>query len=73
MGYVMTGEVLFKTFDLVNESDLDLDYKINLLSEQTEVVQSMTFDSEIGKNTQFVVGKISVYFYEIYSNATEKM
>ena len=70
MGYVMTGEVLFKTFDLVNESDLDLDYKINLLSEQTEVVQSMTFDSEIGKNTQFAVGKISVYFYEIYSNAT---
>ena len=65
MGYVMTGEVLFKTFDLVNESDLDLDYKINLLSEQTEVVQSMTFDSEIGK--------ISVYFYEIYSNATEKI
>ena len=48
LGHVMVGEILSGSFTLTNESEIDLQYNISLLSEQFGVVQELTGDSEIG-------------------------
>ena len=51
LGHVMVGEILSGSFKLTNQSEIDLQYSISLLSEQLGVVQDLTGDSLIGKNS----------------------
>ena len=44
----MVGEILHGTFTLKNNSEIDLQYGISMLSEKSEVVQAFSGPSEIG-------------------------
>ena len=45
---MMVGEILHGTFTLKNNSEIDLQYGISMLSEKSEVVQAFSGPSEIG-------------------------
>ena len=49
LGHVMVGEILHGTFTLKNNSEIDLQYGISLLSEKSDVVQAFSGPSKIGK------------------------
>ena len=44
----MVGEILHGIFTLKNNSEIDLQYGISLLSEKSDVVQAFSGPSEIG-------------------------
>jgi len=52
LGHVMVGEILHGTFTLKNDSEIDLQYGISLLSEKSDVVQAFSGPSEIGNSNK---------------------
>ena len=48
---MMVGEILHGTFTLKNNSEIDLQYGISLLSEKSDVVQAFSGPSEIGEKS----------------------
>ncbi|KAL5252786.1 hypothetical protein ACHWQZ_G015526 [Mnemiopsis leidyi] len=52
LGHVMVGEILHGTFTLKNNSEIDLQYGISLLSEKPDVVQAFSGPSEIGNSNK---------------------
>ncbi|XP_063677916.1 cilia- and flagella-associated protein 74-like [Bolinopsis microptera] len=52
LGHVMVGEILHGTFTLKNNSEIDLQYGISMLSEKSEVVQAFSGPSQIGNSNK---------------------